>query len=103
LQEKWLTGLSGFTKFLDVISPRENLISEESFKKYIYNKPAPEWPEIPYQIERPGGEKTYKRFQKSKERIRKIMGRLQTFTKYLDKRKGIEVEDELREAAMNLM
>jgi hypothetical protein len=102
-QEKWLTGLSGFNKFLDVISPRENRITEEAFKKYIYNKPAPEWPERPYQVQRPGGEKTYKRFKKTQDRIRNTMGRLQTFTKYLDKRKGIEVEDELREASMSLL
>ncbi len=101
-QEKGLTGLAGYTKFLDVISPRENIISEESFKKYIYDKPAPTWPEKPYRIERPGGEKTYKRFVKSQDRMNRILRRVESFSKLLDKRKGIEVEDELREAARSL-
>jgi radical SAM superfamily enzyme YgiQ (UPF0313 family) len=102
-QEKWLIGLSGYNKFMDVILPRENLISEEAFKKYIYSKPAPEWPGRPYRVERPGGEKTYKGFQKSQDRLRNIMRALQALSRYPDKRKGIEVEEELREASLSLM
>ncbi len=103
LVEKYLTGLSGFTKFLDVILPRDNFINEEPFKKYIYDKPAPEWPERPYRIERPhGGEKKFNRILKSKEKASGIVALIQKLTKYFDRRKGIEVDDELREASTNI-
>jgi len=98
-----LTGPAGLNRFLDGISPRENLIGEESFKKCTYNKPAPQRPERPHEIGRPGGEKAYERLRRSTERVNRTLGRVQSFTKLLDKRKGMEVEDELRAAAMSLL
>lgn len=102
LMEKYLTGLAGFNKLMDVIYPRDNFINEEPFKKYIYDKPAPEWPEIPYRVERPRGEKKFNRIIRSKEMGNSVVARINALTKFLDERKGIEVEDELRESTTRI-
>lgn len=51
--EKALSLVSGATKMMDVIHPRENILVEEAFKKYLYDKPASPYPECPYRVEYP--------------------------------------------------
>ncbi|MFC1888708.1 B12-binding domain-containing radical SAM protein [Thermodesulfobacteriota bacterium] len=57
--EKALTLVSGATKVMDLIHPRDNVLVEEAFKKYLYDKPAPSYPECPYRIEYPHRTRTF--------------------------------------------
>lgn len=97
--EKALIGVSGFTKFLDVISPRDNILTEEPFKKYIYDKPVPPWPEKPYRIERRDGNREFNKMERSRKRIGSIMSKVRSLASYLDKRNGIVLDEKLREAS----
>ncbi|MBU2488694.1 MAG: hypothetical protein KKA60_04820, partial [Proteobacteria bacterium] len=51
--ERAMTGISGLNRFLDVLYPRDNEITKEAYKKYVYEKPAPAWPECPYAVSHP--------------------------------------------------
>lgn len=87
ITEKALTGVSGITKLMDVIYPRDNILSEEHYKKYIYDKPAPEYPAQPYRIERPHSPdfdpKTH-----GNNIIRRILKQARTFAKLVEGRSG---------------
>ncbi len=48
--ERLFIGRAGIEKLLDVAYPRDNILKEEPSRKYIYNKPAPLYPECPYEV-----------------------------------------------------
>lgn len=82
--EKVLIGLSGLEKFRDVFSPRDNIINEEYYKKYIYDKPAPPYPEYPYRIERPRVTMKYKINRAVKDNIGKFLKNSRTFKRLIN-------------------
>jgi len=93
--EKAVTGVSGITKFLDVLYPRENIISEEPFKKYIYEKPAPPYPECPYSVDYPYRTINYSLEKKIRNGVRKIMNGAELFSKPFDMMRGVKYDQSM--------
>ncbi len=87
LAEKYLCGKAGLEKFKDVLVPRENILSEEHFKKYIYDKPAAPYPQSPYRLERPHSP-YYNLKKQANNTIRKILRRVGTFAKLIDSQRS---------------
>jgi hypothetical protein len=48
--EHTLTLRSGMARLQDLLNPADNRLTEEAFKKYIYDKPGPAYPECPYRV-----------------------------------------------------
>ena len=100
--EKGMTTVAGFTKLKNVLFPIENVLSEEPFKKYIYDKPVPAYPEKPYRVERPQGGKKFDKNVQAQKTAARIMGSVQSFAAYLDRRKGVEIDQKISDSALGM-
>jgi len=83
--EKVVTGVSGINKFLDLVYPQDNVMKEEPFKKYVYDKPAPEYPERPYLVEYPHRTWKYSIYDYAKSDLRDILQGVEHFSRLADR------------------
>lgn len=93
--EKVLVGISGLTKFIDLIYPRDNVLPEEPFKKYVYDKPAPAWPDNPYSVEYPHRTWKYNVNEYYRQGIGKFLSGVEYFSRAADKAQGMEYDEAL--------
>ncbi|GAH32523.1 unnamed protein product, partial [marine sediment metagenome] len=77
--EKTLTGWTGFNRFLDLIYPNDNKLVEEAFKKYIYDKSVPSYPDKPYKVEFPHRTFRFSLNMQTKATIRKTLSGMEGF------------------------
>jgi hypothetical protein len=57
----------------DVLNPADNRLTEEAFKKYIYNKPGPAYPECPYRVVYPHRTRRFSLNQQAKANLRRAL------------------------------
>jgi len=83
--ERILTLASGWNRLLDVIYPRDNILVEDTFKKYIYDKPAPSYPKCPYRVEYPHRTRKFNAYLHAKTHLSRLMTGLEMGTRFFDR------------------
>jgi len=91
--ERALIGVSGLAKFLDVVYPLENVLPEAPPKRYLYDKPAPEYPECPYTTEYPHRTWKFKTYRGSTLALRKTLQRVERFSRLYERYRGVEFDE----------
>jgi len=97
--EKTLCLASGANKLLDVINPRDNVLVEEAYKKYIYDKPTPQWPERPYRVEYPRRTWKFDSYLSAMNMVKRALVGMEWTSRALDRRKGIERDEKIEPEA----
>ena len=78
--ERGLTLLSGANRLVDLLHPQDNRLVEEAYKRYIYDKPAPPFPERPYQMEHPHRTRRFELNLHARENLRRAIFGLEHLT-----------------------
>jgi len=73
MMERALTLRSGVAKLTDVLYPADNSLVEEAFKKYIYKKPEPAYPECPYSVAYPHRTRRFSLNMQAKANLRRAI------------------------------
>ena len=60
-------------RLTDVLYPADNRLTEEAFKKYIYEKPGPAYPECPYRVVYPHRTRRFSLNQQAKANLRRTL------------------------------
>lgn len=91
--EKILLGLSGATRLAELLYPRDNILVEEPCKKYIYDKPAPAYPECPYRVEQPRLAVAETIEERTRVQLRKAVRRSESLSRLLDRFRGVHTDE----------
>lgn len=94
MAEKTLLCVSAWTKIKDLVYPRDNILMEETYKKYVYDKPAPEYPECPYRVEYPRRTLRYSSKLFAKNLLGNVLGGAIRFSQLFDPAPAPEPEKE---------
>ncbi len=95
--EKVVTGAAGMNKLMDILYPFDNVLKEEPFKKYIYDKPAPVWPERPYRVEYPHRTWRYSLNEQTRRNIRRLLAGADRISMMIpDRVRGIQYDEAMR-------
>ena len=98
--ERALLGLSGLTRLLDVLYPRDNLMVNEPYRKYIYAKPAPRFPDCPYQVVMPRKRLRHAAVDRAKLGLSSAVRRAQHLGRLLDTARGRRHDEAERRGAL---
>jgi haloalkane dehalogenase len=82
--EKGFALASGFTRLRDLLYPSDNQLVEEAFKKYSYPKPAPPYPECPYQVEYPHRTRRFRLEREAKANLRRALAGMERIARLWD-------------------
>ena len=94
--EKALIGVSGMTRVADFLYPQDNVMVDEPYKRYVYAKPAPAYPECPYRVEQPGATLRRRADYHLKTRLRQVVTGVQKLTRVIDHARGLEYDEATR-------
>ena len=81
--EKTLTLTSAYNRVKDLVYPADNVLVEEAFKRYVYDKPAPSYPECPYRVEYPNRTRSFDLNRQAKATIRRLTTGMEMATRLL--------------------
>jgi hypothetical protein len=86
--EKALTLRSGAARLRDLLYPTDNILVEEAFKRYRYDKPAPVYPECPYRVEVPYRTQAFNLNLHAKATLRRALETAEWLDRRLDRSGG---------------
>ena len=99
--EKVLLGVSGLTRLADLLYPQDNVMLEEPYTRYIYDKPAPRWPECPYTIKTPHKRVRQGINQQIRSSLRRLVNGTESAFGLVDRVRGREQDEATRRGIYN--
>jgi hypothetical protein len=94
--ERVMLGVSGAARLADLVYPQDNIMVEEPFRKYTYAKPAPAYPECPYEVTHPGVQAREDMARRTRLRVRGVMQRTERLMRAVDRIRGLELDEAMR-------
>ncbi|MGW8321295.1 MAG: hypothetical protein ACWGSD_07060, partial [Thermodesulfobacteriota bacterium] len=79
--EQAFTLRSGVARLQEILHPADNKLTEEAFKKYMYEKPGPAYPECPYQVAYPHRTRGFSLNQQAKANLRRTLDGVERVTR----------------------
>jgi len=86
--ERAMLGLSGMARLADHIYPHDNRMVEEPFTRYVYDKPAPPFPDCPYTVQHPHRRISRSLDRYAKARMRSVVDGAARIAHLVDRVKG---------------
>jgi len=94
--EKAMLGLSGAARLSDLLYPQDNVSVDEPYRKYIYDKPAPKYPDYPYRLEYPRKRLKHDVRDHAKTGLRQMLRGARRLGVMFDRLRGVEYDEAAR-------
>ncbi len=91
--EKAFTLRSGVAKLHDFLHPADNRLTEEAFKKYIYEKPAPAYPECPYRVVYPHRTRGFSLNRQARATLRKALTGVESVSRLVGRSRPVRPDE----------
>jgi hypothetical protein len=98
--EKALVGVAGLARLADHLYPHDNAMVEEPYVRYVYDKPAPPYPECPYQASHPRRAWRHGLDHQVKRRLRNAVAGAQRIGHLIDRARGRPSDEATRRGAL---
>jgi hypothetical protein len=94
--ERILMGLAGTARLADLLYPQDNLAIEEPCRRYVYDKPAPAYPECPYRVEYPAGAPRSRFERMARNQLKNLVNGAQVVSRTIDRARGRHYDEAMR-------
>ncbi len=88
MMENAFTLRSGLARLTDLLYPGDNALVEEAYKKYLYDKPSPPYPECPYRVEYPHRKLRFSLNLQARDNLRRALTGMESMSRWVGRARG---------------